>query len=112
MCRLWDARHHFLGPRAERNRHQGQGCDAQRPGQRVETETLTPGGGGGSGAVMRPNFFLARALTAGAKHWLEENIDHQLIIDEAIPIDQRHFDAIFAGLEEAGFKEGIDYEVV
>jgi hypothetical protein len=111
MCRLWDARHHFLGARAERNRYQGPGCDAQLPGQGVETETPTAGRAGVRG-VMRPSFFLARPLTAGARHWLEENIEYQLIIDEAIPIDQRHFDAIFAGLEEAGFKEGIDYEVV
>ena len=61
---------------------------------------------------MRPTFFLARPLTAEAKHWLEENINYQLIIDEAIPIDLRHFDAIFAGLEDASFKEGTDYAVV
>jgi hypothetical protein len=61
---------------------------------------------------MRPTFFLGRPLTAEAKHWLEETIAYQLIIDEAIPIDRRHLGAIFAGLEEARFKEGTDYEVV
>ena len=56
--------------------------------------------------------FLARPLTTEAKQWLDANVDYQLIIDEAIPIDHRHVDAVLAGLEEVGFEEGTDYEVV
>jgi hypothetical protein len=34
-----------------------------------------------------------------------------MIIDEDIPIEHRHVDAVLAGLEEVGFQQGIDFEV-
>lgn len=63
------------------------------------------------GAAMRPTVFLVRPLTADAMQWLNANVDHPLIIDQDIPIDHRHVDAVLAGLEQAGFQEGIDFEV-
>ena len=64
------------------------------------------------GAAVRSPVFLLRPLTTEAKKWLDANVDYQLIIDESIPIEHRHVDAVLAGLEEACFEEGTDYEVV
>jgi hypothetical protein len=61
---------------------------------------------------MGPTLFLVKPKTAKAKQWLEANIDYQLIIDEGIPIDPRHVDEVLAGLQEAGFQESTDFEVV
>ena len=63
------------------------------------------------GATIKPTLFLVRPLTAEAKQWLDANIGYRLIIDGDVPIDHRHVDAVLAGLEEAGFQEGIDFEV-
>jgi biopolymer transport protein ExbD len=61
---------------------------------------------------MRPTAFLVRPFTAEVRQWLNANVDHQLIIDGDVPIDHQHVDAVLAGLEEAGFQEGIvDFEV-
>jgi hypothetical protein len=38
------------------------------------------------------------------RQWLNANVDYQLIVDEDIPIDHQHVDAVLAGLEEAGFE--------
>ena len=56
------------------------------------------------GAAMRPTVFLVRPLTTEVKQWLDANVDDQLIIDEDIPIEHRHVDAVLAGLKEAGFE--------
>jgi biopolymer transport protein ExbD len=53
---------------------------------------------------MRPTVFLVRPLTTEVKQWLDANVDDQLIIDEDIPIEHRHVDAVLAGLKEAGFE--------
>jgi predicted HicB family RNase H-like nuclease len=60
---------------------------------------------------MRPSVFLG-PLTTETKKWLDANVDYQSIIDEGIPIDHRHVDALLAGVEEAGFEEGTDHGVV
>jgi hypothetical protein len=64
------------------------------------------------GAAMRPTLFLIKPKRAKAKQWLDANVDYQLIIDEGIPIDHRHVDDVLAGLQEAGFEESTDFEVV
>jgi len=61
---------------------------------------------------MTPTLLLVRPLTAEVGQWLHANVDYQLIIDEGIPIDHGYIDAVLAGLEEAGFREGTDYEVM
>ena len=65
-----------------------------------------------AGAAMRHNFFLVKPKTAKARQWLDANVDYQLIIDEGILIDHRHVLEVFAGLQEAGFEESTDFEVV
>jgi len=61
---------------------------------------------------MGSPLFLVKPKTVKAKQWLDANIEYQLIIDEGIPIDPRHVDDVLAGLQEAGFKESTDFEVV
>jgi hypothetical protein len=61
---------------------------------------------------MRPSVFLVRPLTFEVRHWLNPNVDYQLIIDEGILIDRRHVLDVFAGLQEAGLEESTDFEVV
>jgi hypothetical protein len=61
---------------------------------------------------MTPTLILIRPLTAEVGQWLNANIEYQLVVDGSIPIDHEHIDAVLAGLEEAGFEEGTDYEVV
>ena len=55
------------------------------------------------GATMRPTGFLVIPLTAEANQWLDTNIDYRMM-DERIPFDHQHVEAIPAGLKEAGFK--------
>lgn len=65
--------------------------------------------------MMGPTIYLLRPLTGAAKKWIEDQVvfdTYQQTPHGGVAVEHGYIDSIVAGLVEAGFEQGKDFEVL
>jgi len=56
--------------------------------------------------------YMLKPISDQCRQWCEDNIDHNYPWSGTIPVEHRYLNDILSGLLDAGFKQGIDFEIV